>query len=135
VAHTLIDSPAWTTARRSARLQLACTTRLVWKDGSGAVRFAPATTRDLSETGAFVDCEAVAAIPLYQLVEVQIDSPSQAPDALPRGLRGARILSAIWRVAPCRRSTGTPSGYALRFLTDRPINARAADNGSIAVAS
>jgi hypothetical protein len=29
----------------------------------------------------------------------------------------------VWRVAPCRRSTGTPSGYALRFLVDPQVNA------------
>jgi hypothetical protein len=32
-------------------------------------------------------------------------------------------LSAVWRVAPCRRSTGTPSGYALRFLLDPQVTA------------
>jgi len=32
-----------------------------------------------------------------------------------------RVLSAVWRVAPCRRSTGTPSGYALRFLVEPAV--------------
>jgi hypothetical protein len=27
----------------------------------------------------------------------------------------------VWRVAPCRKSTGTPSGYALRFLVDPQV--------------
>jgi hypothetical protein len=39
-------------------------------------------------------------------------------------LREGRVLSAVWRVAPCRRSTGTPSGYALRFLVDPQMQAQ-----------
>jgi len=42
---------------------------------------------------------------------------------LPMTLREGRVLSAVWRVAPCRRSTGTPSGYALRFLVDPQVTA------------
>ncbi len=42
---------------------------------------------------------------------------------LPTKLREGRVLSAVWRVAPCRRSTGTPSGYALRFLVDPQVAA------------
>jgi hypothetical protein len=42
---------------------------------------------------------------------------------LPMKLREGRVLSAVWRVAPCRRSTGTPSGYALRFLVEPTVSA------------
>jgi hypothetical protein len=40
-----------------------------------------------------------------------------------RRLRDGKVLSAVWRVAPCRRATGTPSGYALRFLVEPAVMA------------
>jgi len=95
--------------------------RLTWKDASGAVRFISVTTRDVSEAGMFVECEAGAAIPLYRLVHLQVERSTRMTEALPIRLREGRVLSAVWRVAPCRRSTGTPSGYALRFLVDPQV--------------
>lgn len=92
--------------------------RLMWKDATGAVRFASVTTRDVSDVGVFVECESASAIPLYRLVQLQLERPAEAGDALPRRLRQGRVLSAVWRVAPCKRTTGTPAGYALRFLVD-----------------
>jgi len=97
--------------------------RITWKDSSGAVRFASVTTRDVSNAGVFVECEAGAAIPLYRLVHLQLERSSSANTQLPSRLREGRVLSAVWRVAPCRRSTGTPSGYALRFLVEPPTQA------------
>lgn len=107
--------------RSSARRTVALPARLTWKDASGAVRFMSVTTRDVSEAGVFVECEAGAAIPLFRLVHLQIERSNRMSDALPSRLREGRVLSAVWRVAPCRRSTGTPSGYALRFLVDAPV--------------
>ena len=98
--------------------------RITWKDASGAVRFASVTTRDVSEVGVFVECEAGAAIPLYRLVHLQVERAAGANQQLPSKLREGRVLSAVWRVAPCRRSTGTPSGYALRFLVTPQMAAR-----------
>lgn len=92
--------------------------RLMWKDANGAVRCASVTTRDVSDIGVFVECESASAIPLYRIVQLQLESPAEAGDALPRRLRQGRVLSAVWRVAPCKRTTGTPAGYALRFLVD-----------------
>jgi hypothetical protein len=98
--------------------------RITWKDASGAVRFASVMTKDISEAGVFVECEAGAAIPLYRLVHLQVErSFGAAHQQLPMKLREGRVLSAVWRVAPCRRSTGTPSGYALRFLVDPQVGA------------
>jgi hypothetical protein len=97
--------------------------RITWKDASGAVRFASVTTRDVSEAGVFVECEAGAAIPLFRLVHLQVERSAGANQKLPSKLREGRVLSAVWRVAPCRRSTGTPSGYALRFLDDPQVAA------------
>lgn len=97
---------------------MALPARLTWKDASGAVRFISVMTRDVSEVGVFVECEVGAAIPLYRLVHLQVERAARVSEALPMQLRDGKVLSAIWRVAPCRRSTGTPSGYALRFLVE-----------------
>ena len=75
-------------------------------------------TRDVSDAGVFVECESGAAIPLFRLVHLQVERSNRHADHLPARLREGRVLSAVWRVAPCRRSTGTPSGYALRFLVE-----------------
>lgn len=93
--------------------------RLTWKDASGAVRFVSVMTRDLSDAGGFVECEAGAAIPLFRLVHLQIER-SLRDSALPSPLRDGRVLAVVVRVGPFRRSTGTPSGYALRFLVEQP---------------
>ncbi len=90
----------------------------MWKDAAGTVRFASVVTRDVSDVGVFVECDAASTIPLYRLVQLQLESPAEAGDGLPRRLRQGRVLSAVWRVAPCKRATGTPAGYALRFLVD-----------------
>lgn len=107
-----------TVKRSSERLAITVPARITWKDASGAVRFASVVTRDISEAGVFVECEAGAAIPLYRLVHLQLERSVALNQQLPSKLREGRVLSAVWRVAPCRRSTGTPSGYALRFLVD-----------------
>lgn len=107
--------------RTSERRVIALPARLTWKDASGAVRFISVMTRDVSEAGVFVECEAGAAIPLYRLVHLQVERSTRGSESLPMRLREGRVLSAVWRVAPCRRSTGTPSGYALRFLVDPQV--------------
>jgi hypothetical protein len=104
--------------RATERRNLSVPARLTWKDASGAVRFASVMTRDISDAGVFVECDAGAAIPLYRLVHLQVERSSSQAEHLPSRLREGRVLSAVWRVAPCRRSTGTPSGYALRFLVE-----------------
>ena len=109
--------------RSSERVALTVPARITWKDASGAVRFASVKTRDISDAGVFVECEAGAAIPLYRLVHLQVERGVSLNHQLPTTLREGRVLSAVWRVAPCRRSTGTPSGYALRFLVDPQVTA------------
>jgi hypothetical protein len=120
--------------RSSERRPVTLPARLTWKDASGAVRFISVTTRDVSEAGVFVECEAGAAIPLFRLVHLQVERSVRGGEALPLQLREGRVLSAVWRVAPCRRSTGTPSGYALRFLVEPRFTALAgASQEAIAV--
>jgi hypothetical protein len=98
--------------------------RLTWKDASGAVRFTSVTMRNVSEVGVFVDADCAASIPLHRLVHVQVEKTARAVEGLPARLRDGRVLSAVWRVAPCRPSRGTPAGYALRFLVDPMENRR-----------
>ena len=116
-------NPAKSPKRAAERKPINVAARITWKDASGAVRFASVTTRDVSDAGVFVECEAGAAIPLYRLVHLQVERAAGSNQQLPSKLREGRVLSAVWRVAPCRRSTGTPSGYALRFLLDPQVTA------------
>ncbi|MGH9386383.1 MAG: hypothetical protein ACRD2N_19085 [Vicinamibacterales bacterium] len=120
--------------RHVNRQPVSLAARLTWKDASGAVRFASVTTKDVSDAGVFVECDAAAAIPLYRLVHLQIERSVTESDVLPKRLREARVLSAVWRVAPCRRSTGTPSGYALRFLVESEAGSRAITHSQPAIA-
>lgn len=127
--------------RRDERRAVALPARLTWKDQSGAVRFVSVTTRNVSDGGMFVECDHGAAIPLHRLVHVQVERSARVAEGpVPAVLTEGRVLAAIWRVAPCRPATGTPSGYALRLLVEprteaplaiasRPVEA------SVAVAS
>lgn len=125
--------PASGTRRRAAeRREVTLPARLTWKDASGAVRFTSVVARNVSDAGAFVEADGGAAIPLYRLVHVQLERDARQTAEVPRPLRDGRVLSAVWRVAPCRPSRGTPGGYALRFLLD-PLDARREE--PIAVAS
>ena len=112
-----------TAERSSERRVMAVPARLTWKDASGAVRFVSVVTRDVSEAGVYVECDAGAAIPLHRLVHLQVERSTRGLEALPLQMRDGRVLSAVWRVAPCLKSTGTPSGYALRFLCDPVVMA------------
>jgi hypothetical protein len=89
---------------------------LIWKDQRGAARFASVFTRDVSEIGVFVECQSPVAIPLYRLVQLQIDCDLKQPD-LPATLRQGRVLSAVYRVRPATPSGGK-QGYALRLMVD-----------------
>src|SRR5262245_61866519 len=108
------------------RTRVSLRARLTWKDTSGAVRFASVVTRDVSESGAFVEADSAVSIPLYRLVHLQIERDVRVANGVPQRLRDGRVLSAVWRVGPCRRATGTPEGYALRFLVEPPEAAETA---------
>lgn len=115
-----------TAGRRPAeRTRISLRARLTWKDTSGALRFASVVTRDVSESGAFVEPDSAVSIPLYRLVHLQIERDIGVVKGVPQRLSASRVLSAVWRVGPCRRATGTPEGYALRFLV-APTGAEAA---------
>lgn len=100
------------TQRTNGRQRVAVPARLTWKDQGGSVRFASVVTRDVSETGAFVECASVAPIPLFRLVHLQLETPGAPATPLAAG----RVLAAVWRVEREAAATGSPAGYALRFM-------------------
>lgn len=129
MAHALATKTT-ATQRTAARQNVAASARLTWKDASGLVRFASATTRDLSEGGAFVECPSAAPLPLFRLVHLQMET---AGGYVPQALEGGRVLAAVWRVEGTER--GAAKGYALRFLADPASKATSAvANHDMAVA-
>jgi hypothetical protein len=78
-------------------------------------------TRDVSDVDVFVECQVPASIPLYRLVHLQIEKSARTSPELPRVLQQGKVLSAIYRVGPCKASTGTPEGYALRLLVEPSV--------------
>jgi len=115
------------TARdRAARRALVLPGRVTWKDARGATRFATVLTRNISETGVFIEWRESASIPLYRLVTFQLEREARNVDGLPPALRFGKVLSAVYRVAAFQRSTGTPEGYGLRLLIDPGSAARMA---------
>jgi hypothetical protein len=104
--------------RTSERRAVALPARLTWKDQRGATRFASVVTRDVSDYGVYVECTSAVSIPLYRLVQFQLERDAREGDRLPGALRqGGRILSAVYRV-----KSATPSGgrqcLALRLMLD-----------------
>jgi hypothetical protein len=93
--------------------------RLTWRDGRGMLRFASVVTRNVSETGVFVECQAPTSIPLHRLVHFQVERSGQECQELPESLRRGKVLSAVCRVGAYTSATGTPQGYALRLLIEQ----------------
>jgi len=112
------DLPRQRSHQRSAeRRALTLPARLTWKDQRGATRFATVVTRNVSECGVYVECASSVSIPLYRLVQFQIEREACESDGLPTLLRRGRILSAVYRVSP-PKPTGAPQGLALRLMVD-----------------
>ena len=88
--------------------------RLTWKDQGGSVRFASVVTRDVSDSGAFVECPAAAPIPLFRLVHLQLETAGVEGTPLASG----RVLAAVWRVERQPSANGSPAGYGLRFMVE-----------------
>lgn len=106
-------NPASATQRTISRQRVALSARLTWKDQGGTVRFASVVTRDVSDSGAFVECPSAAPIPLFRLVHLQLETAGAAGTPLADG----RVLAAVWRVER-QTGTGSPAGYGLRFMVD-----------------
>jgi len=102
--------------RVTERRAVAVAARLTWKDSRGTTRFASVVARNVCELGMYVECPSPVSIPLYRLVQVQLDGEGSNPSALPTTLRQGRVLSAVYRVSP--PSSSQPQGLALRLMID-----------------
>src|SRR5215216_6731801 len=74
-------------ARSAERRPLVLPGRVTWKDARGATRFASVVTRDVSDTGVFIEWGESASIPLYRLVTFQLERDARNADGLPYALR------------------------------------------------
>jgi len=107
-----------TNLRASDRQPLVLPARLTWKDQHGATRFASVVTRDVSDFGVYVECLSAVSIPLYRLVQFQLERDVRDADRVPVALKqGGRILSAVYRIKPATRS-GARQCLALRLMVD-----------------
>jgi hypothetical protein len=102
--------------RVTERREVAVPARLTWKDQRGATRFASVVARNVSEYGVYVECQSAVSIPLYRLVQVQLERDA-ADESIPQALRQGRVLSAVYRISPAK-PTGRPQGLALRLMID-----------------
>ena len=119
--------------RAAERRAISLPARLTWKDQRGTTRFATVVTRNVSEFGVYVECPTTVSIPLYRLVQFQLERDVRDADRLPDALRQGRILSAVYRVSP-PTSGGAPQGLALRLMVDPKRQRAAAVEGMRATA-
>jgi hypothetical protein len=103
--------------RAAPRQTVALPARLTWKDQRGMTRFASVMMRDVSDTGAYVDCQTPVSIPLFRLVHLQLEREARDTEPLPAAIRQGRILAAIYRITPAS-SSGQRQGLALRLMVD-----------------
>jgi hypothetical protein len=113
------------TPRSSVRRSMILPGRVTWKDARGTTRFASVVTRDVSDTGIFIEWSEPTSIPLYRLVTFQLERDARNADGLPPVLRAGKVLSAVYRAGEFQKSTGTPEGYGLRLLIDPVARAHA----------
>jgi hypothetical protein len=103
--------------RNSGRREMNIPARLTWKDQRGATRFASVVTRNVSEQGVYVECRSAVSIPMFRLVQFQLERELREGDDLPMALKSGRVLSAVYRVSPGSTS-GRPQCLALRLMVD-----------------
>ena len=102
--------------RTAERRAVTLPARLTWKDARGTMRFATGVTRNVSDFGVYVECHTPVSIPLFRIVQVQIERDGIASSAVPSAFMRGRVLSAVYRVAPATISTR--QGFALRLMVD-----------------
>ena len=103
--------------RSSERRSVTFPARLTWKDQRGTTRFASVVVKNVSDYGVYVECLSIVSIPLFRLVQFQLERETREADALPEAFRQSRILSAVYRVSP-PNPHGKPQGLALRLMVD-----------------
>ena len=102
--------------RGNERRAVVLHARLTWKDQRGATRFATVQIRNVSDFGVYVECPSPVSIPLFRLVQFQLERDVRTSDALPGSLQHGRVLSAVYRVSPPKGSQ--LQGLALRLMVD-----------------
>ena len=102
--------------RHAERRAVALPARLTWKDQRGATRFAMVLTRDISDFGVYVECKSPVSIPLFRLVQFQLEREVRESDRLLGPLQQGRVLGAVYRVSP--PSSSKVQGLALRLMID-----------------
>lgn len=113
------------TKRASERRAVALPARLTWKDQRGTTRFASVVIRNVSEMGAYVECQSPVSISLFRLVQFQLERETRGSESVPSTLQQGRILSAVYRVSP--PSPSKRQGLALRLMVDPRRGGMAAD--------
>src|SRR5580704_9830373 len=99
IDHAPHQAPHQAPSQRAAeRRAISLPARLTWKDQRGTTRFATVVTRNVSEFGVYVECQSAVSIPLYRLVQFQLERDVREADRLPEALRQGRILSAVYRI-------------------------------------
>src|SRR5262249_19090792 len=100
------------TKRAAERRAVSLPARLTWKDQRGTTRFASVVLRNVSEMGAYVECQSPVSISLFRLVQVQLERETRSSESVPSSLQQGRVLSAVYRVSP--PSPSKRQGLALR---------------------
>ena len=113
---SLSDKRTASNKRTTERRPVAVPARLTWKDARGATRFATVVARNVSEFGVYVECHSPVSIPMYRLVQLQLERGGSESSGLPAALRQGRVLSAVYRVSPPSQSR--PQGFGLRMMVD-----------------
>ena len=119
--HIWTETPATKTRddankRGTQRHPVTLPARLTWKDQRGTTRFASVVARNVSDFGVYVECQSPVSIPLFRLVQFQLEREARSTEALPETLLQGRVLSAVYRVSPPSKSQ--PQGLALRLMVD-----------------
>ena len=109
--------PSTPDQRTNSRRVVNMPARLTWKDQRGMPRFASVIARNVSDFGVYVECQSPVSIPVFRLVQFQLERDVRDGDGLPASLRSGRVLSAVYRVSPGTTS-GRPQGLALRLMID-----------------
>ena len=111
---TAVSSSNLSTDKRAAeRRAVSLPARLTWKDARGTMRFATGVARNVSDFGVYIECQTPVSLPLYRIVQVQIERDGRRPRRSPRRCCAAACF---------RRCIG--------FLPRRCRNARALRSGS-----
>ena len=103
--------------------------RLTWKDQRGATRFARVLVRNVSDYGVYVECQSPVSIPLFRLVQFQLERDARDVGCAPRlaatGPRARRGLSRLAAKGLAAAGTGAQADGRSAADGGRPRRRRA----------